>query len=109
MEGTSDNELSNDDSEQDNENAGNDDDVGSVATVFLPLWEFTEILDHLLVFHAFYKRGAPYDWIDPVTHESRIRLMGQQMMDMIMRGLPPSDERAGKYRNCTNCFTWPAT
>ena len=68
-----DDELANSDSEEDNENTSYDDNIGSVATVFLSLWEFTEILERLLVFHDFNKRGAPYDWIDPGTQESRIR------------------------------------
>jgi hypothetical protein len=71
--------------------ASDDNDDGSVNITFLSLWEITEILECLLAFHAFYKRGAPYEWKDPVTQESRFRLMGRQMMDMIVRGCPRTD------------------
>jgi hypothetical protein len=48
----------------------------AVLKTFLSLLELAEILERLLAFHAFYKRGAPYDWKHPAAQESRIRLMG---------------------------------
>jgi hypothetical protein len=89
--GTYDDELSNGDLIEDDEIASDNNDDGSVNITFFSLWELTEILERLLAFHAFYKRGAPYDWKDPATQESRIRLMGRQMMDMIVRGCPRTD------------------
>jgi hypothetical protein len=76
----------------------NEQDTGRGDIVILPLWELCEILERLLVFHAFYKRGAPYDWIDPAAQESKIRLMGRQMMDMIVRGLPRADGNGWKIQ-----------
>jgi hypothetical protein len=111
---------SNDDSDQDNNEEEDNNDANSVDPVVLPLWELTEILERLLVFHAFYKKGSPYDWIDQHAQESRIRLMGRQLMDMVARSgyaTPefPSDERSvpmemgGRSKNYTSCFTWLVT
>jgi hypothetical protein len=57
--GTYEDKLSNVDSMEDDEIASDDNDNGSVNVTFLSLWELTEILERLLAFHAFYKRGAP--------------------------------------------------
>ena len=66
--------------------------IGSIT-----LWGLVEVLELVLSFHAFYKRGAPYEWTDPTLSESAIRLQIREMMTMISTRLPRTngDKRFG--------------
>ena len=51
-------------------------------------WGLVELLERVLAFHAFYKRGGPYTWEDPKKAESLIRLKVREMLGMISVRLP---------------------
>ena len=51
-------------------------------------WGIVELLERVLAFHAFYKRGGPYSWHDPSSDEAKIRLKVREMLGMISQRLP---------------------
>ena len=49
---------------------------------------FVELLEMMLCFHAFYKRGAPYEWSDPDASQKNILIRIRTMMAMLVMRLP---------------------
>lgn len=80
-----------DDSSEDSDNYINKPARQDISNHPVQIWEVVELLERVLAFHAFYKRGAPYKWSTPNEDESRIRLMIRQMLHMIVVLFPRTE------------------